>query len=301
MWTMPTSSSEGPRLGPVRQLAYLGFSVRDLDVWQTFCQRVLGAVFERRGGMAAVQFDDRDYRLWLNEGPTDDLDFVGWQTTEGGLQRLVPALQRVGAEPVEDPRLAELRGVEHLVRFSDPAGIPSELVVGDVPAGTGFASKRASGGFLMGEHGLGHVALTSTNREVGESFYGQTLGMALRDRIVTTIGEYEIDLAFMGVNRRHHSVAVGGELGQRLHHFMLQYRTLDDLGCAYDRAGRAGCIATTLGRHPNDRMVSFYARTPSGFEVELGWGGLEVHEETWISSTYDKVAIWGHRPVLEGR
>jgi hypothetical protein len=31
-------------------------------------------------------------------------------------------------------------------------------------------------------------------------------------------------------------------------------------------------IAQTLGRHTNDRIVSFYARTPSGFEVEFGFG-----------------------------
>ena len=34
----------------------------------------------------------------------------------------------------------------------------------------------------------------------------------------------------------------------------------------------------TLGRHPNDRMFSFYAKTPSGFQFEFGWGGREVDD-----------------------
>ena len=28
--------------------------------------------------------------------------------------------------------------------------------------------------------------------------------------------------------------------------------------------------------HPNDHMFSFYVRTPSGFSVEYGWGGLLI-------------------------
>ena len=37
----------------------------------------------------------------------------------------------------------------------------------------------------------------------------------------------------------------------------------------------------TLGRHTNDLMTSFYVRTPSGFEIEYGTGGLVVDDDTW--------------------
>ena len=33
-----------------------------------------------------------------------------------------------------------------------------------------------------------------------------------------------------------------------------------------------------LGKHPNDEMVSFYSRSPSGFDVEFGFGGRLVDE-----------------------
>ena len=84
---------------------------------------------------------------------------------------------------------------------------------------------------------------------------------------------------------------------KRMHHFMLQLAELDGLGHAYDRCVKHGvAIAQTLGRHPNDRMVSFYAVTPSGFQVELGWGARTIDDATWRVETYDRLSEWGHRP-----
>lgn len=49
----------------------------------------------------------------------------------------------------------------------------------------------------------------------------------------------------------------------------------------------------TLGRHTNDRMLSFYVRSPSGFDIEYGWGGLVVNED-WKIVSYNRAEIWGH-------
>jgi hypothetical protein len=54
-------------------------------------------------------------------------------------------------------------------------------------------------------------------------------------------------------------------------------------------------IANTLGVHPNDRVFSFYARTPSGFDVEFGYGGRKVDDATWKVGRYDRLSVWGHR------
>ncbi|MGD9889810.1 MAG: hypothetical protein AB7R89_12440 [Dehalococcoidia bacterium] len=40
-----------------------------------------------------------------------------------------------------------------------------------------------------------------------------------------------------------------------------------------------------LGRHPNDRMVSFYIPTLSGWGVEWGWGARTVDAATWQVQT----------------
>src|SRR5262249_14267347 len=104
-------------------------------------------------------------------------------------------------------------------------------------------------------------------------------------------------MIFLHTNRRHHSVAFGERQGKDVHHFMLEVGSMDDVGLAFDRALRAGVrIMHTLGRHPNDGMFSFYARTPSGFQIEVGWGGREVDDATWKPAVYDHVSVWGHHP-----
>lgn len=41
-------------------------------------------------------------------------------------------------------------------------------------------------------------------------------------------------------------------------------------------------------------MLSFYPLTPSGFDIEYGWGGLEVDDETWHVLTHEANSAWGH-------
>jgi hypothetical protein len=77
---------------------------------------------------------------------------------------------------------------------------------------------------------------------------------------------------------------------------MVETKNLDDLGSVYDRAFDHGTRVTrTLGRHPNDRMLSFYGLTPSGFQFECGYGGREIDDATWVPETYDRISLWGHR------
>jgi hypothetical protein len=42
-------------------------------------------------------------------------------------------------------------------------------------------------------------------------------------------------------------------------------------------------------------MTSFYMRTPSGFDVEYGWGGREVDDAVWQVETLHSTSIWGHQ------
>ena len=77
---------------------------------------------------------------------------------------------------------------------------------------------------------------------------------------------------------------------------MVELNALDDVGAAYDMAlAENGRVALTLGRHPNDRMVSFYVNTPSGFLLEYGWGGRTVDDATWVVEETPVRSLWGHR------
>ena len=87
---------------------------------------------------------------------------------------------------------------------------------------------------------------------------------------------------------------------KRMWHFMLEANSIDDVGSALDLASKTGVpVVSTLGRHSNDQMVSFYMSTPSGVEVEYGWGGRLVDDATWQVQRHDRGTLWGHKIQLE--
>ena len=96
-------------------------------------------------------------------------------------------------------------------------------------------------------------------------------------------------------NPRHHTLAlIPAPLPKRLHHFMLQVASLEDVGQALDRARAQNVpISSSLGRHTNDHMVSFYARTPSGFDVEYGYGARTIGDN-WVVTRPEATSTWGH-------
>ena len=71
---------------------------------------------------------------------------------------------------------------------------------------------------------------------------------------------------------------------------------LDDVGQAYDLAlNDENRIGTTLGRHTNDFMTSFYSRTPSEMLLEYGWGGRQIDPATWKAfEMTGGPSLWGH-------
>jgi hypothetical protein len=99
----------------------------------------------------------------------------------------------------------------------------------------------------------------------------------------------------MHVNARHHSLALLEADAVGLHHLMIEAVSIDDLGRAYDAAIERGVVRVTLGRHTNDHMMSFYASSPSGFMVEVGWGGRSIDDATWkVEEMVHGPSIWGH-------
>jgi 2,3-dihydroxybiphenyl 1,2-dioxygenase len=275
------------------QLGSLGFEVADLATWDQFFTGVLGLVGV---GDGRYRNDDHAWRFQLTEGPADDLAFVGWEFTDEELDAALARLRAAGHEVNEaDPTV---RGVRRRYVLLDPAGIPTELSAGPALAATPFKSPVVPRGFVADELGLGHLVLSTLDKDASVRFYMDVLGVKLSDHIVTEFFGHKVDLSFFHVNARHHSVAFGGPQKKRLHHFMLEARTMDDVGLAFDRALRGGVrIFQTIGRHPNDRMFSFYAFTPSGFQFEFGWGGREVDDDTWEPQTYGQISEWGHHPI----
>jgi catechol 2,3-dioxygenase-like lactoylglutathione lyase family enzyme len=125
------------------------------------------------------------------------------------------------------------------------------------------------------------------------AFYRDVLGMKLSDYVI--IGP-NMSVQFLRCTPRHHSVALTavGPISA-LHHVAFEVTDIDQVGYALERATRAGCpITATLGRHKNDRMLSFYMRSPAGFEIEIGCGGRLVDDATWVVSHLAGGDEWGH-------
>ena len=84
-----------------------------------------------------------------------------------------------------------------------------------------------------------------------------------------------------------------------MHHLMMEFYSLDDVGQSYDIAQREDRVAVKFGRHPNDFMTSFYMRTPSEFLIEHGWGGRDV-SPGWQPVELKSVgSFWGHQGLFE--
>src|SRR3984885_9932978 len=138
---------------------------------------------------------------------------------------------------------------------------------------------------------MGHAVFHVKNIDDLLGFYRDVLGFGVSDYIVTPFRAY-----FLHVNPRHHTVALIETGRQDLHHLMVELYSLDDVGQGYDIAlTDPARIATTLGRHPNDCVTSYYLRLPSGFMLEYGWGGLEVDPTSWQPREVTQgPSLWGH-------
>jgi len=283
------------------KLGYLVFEVTDLPAWEKFATEILGLTVSRRldDGSLALRMDDHEQRFLVVPGPADDLAALGWElpdaaAVDGVAKKLESAGHRVTPGTADE---AARRRVTGLVKYEDAGGIPSELFYGPVIAKEPFRSAVVRSGFVTGDQGLGHAVVSARSQDESKKFYRDVLGFRLSDHIICDLFGYKVNIAFFHANTRHHTIAFGDAQKKRIHHFMIEAGSMDDVGLAFDRALRAGVrIINTLGKHPNDKMFSFYAKTPSGFQFEFGWGGREVDDATWEPTTYDHISEWGHHP-----
>jgi len=142
---------------------------------------------------------------------------------------------------------------------------------------------------------VGHAFQIVRDPAPYQPLYEDILGFRLSDHI--EFGP-EILGTFLHCNPRHHSFAYAPipPAPQGVGHLMFEVDDLDLVGRAWDKvADGAAPVALTFGKHSNDEMLSFYAVAPSGFQVECGYGGKLIDDETWTPSRYDVTSSWGHK------
>jgi 3,4-dihydroxy-9,10-secoandrosta-1,3,5(10)-triene-9,17-dione 4,5-dioxygenase len=290
----------------IRSMGYVRVASTDLGAWRTFAEKVLGLAVGRGPSEDNLYYriDEVSARLVVFPSDVDELSATGWELADhDGLQQAREHLQKAGVEFDEgtDDELAERR-VQELIRFTDPFDNVFELFHGITyesrPVVTPYAAT-----FVTGDQGMGHIVVPVSDDVEALRFYRDVLGFRLRDSM-SMPGEFvgkepgtKVWLRFLGINPRHHSLAfLPMPNPSRCVHIMLEVDRLDDVGRALERVRKHKApLSATLGRHMNDEMVSFYVRSPAGFDVEFGTEGLQVDDKRWVARESTAVSYWGHQ------
>ncbi|MFE3056877.1 VOC family protein [Nocardia sp. NPDC059239] len=300
--------------GSVFGAVHLGYIVvqsnRQAD-WRRFGADAIGMHVDALDGVGLrFRLDDHTCRFLVQRGPAEDVTALGWQIDDHEtFDRIIARVTDRGvpiAEGTADE--AALRGVERLWRFAGPKGMVQEIFT--VPVTTPEPLRMLSSGWVTGEAGMGHVAIVSREPEALRGYYETVFDSRLSDYIDENVSGLKMKIRFLRVNERHHSIAIANLRGvkidpirTRVQHINIQSLTLDDMLASFQRVKDLGFrMAWSVGQHTNDRQLSYYSVTPSGFELEVGWNPIVIGpelESTWEPTTYQGISIWGHTPVGE--
>lgn len=290
-------------------LGHVVVASRKLPEWQRFASQGLGLHVDTdaQSGALHLRIDHHQSRLIVCAGDAEDVVALGWQLQNADdLNQLLLRLRERHIEVQQHPEdFARARGVRQLWSFEGPKRMRFELFTEALQSSAPL--QMQSSGFITGERGMGHVAITTREPEAMRRFFEDLFDARLSDTIEDRLNGITLELSFLRLNPRHHSVAIAATRGQRMnplrtniHHLNLQAQSLEDVTQAYQRTRKMGyAIASAIGQHPNDRELSFYVSTPSGFEIEMGWNPIEVDaaaEAAWQPGHYQGISLWGHFP-----
>jgi biphenyl-2,3-diol 1,2-dioxygenase len=292
----------------ITQLGYVGISAHDLPSWgellTRFGMQVEQAALSDRKALLA-RMDELSYRIAILDGDADDVAFIGWEVADREtLEEAVASASRHGADfqPGTATEVGD-RGVLDLYWANDPLGIRHEIYVGPTVDDRKTLDRNLAGRFRSESVGFGHATVLASAETYAPAleFYQHALGLIESGRR-DCLPSQGTPICLLRCNERQHSLAVMQTVAipsKRIAHVYAEYAELDFLGQAYDAALDLGVVTTTLGRHQADHAVSFYARTPSETELELGWDSRLILSGARIEKfrAERQPSIWGHRKV----
>ncbi len=295
----------------VRSLGYVVIESTDPAKWLDYGTNILGlmvAPMMPDDGNVYLKMDERPFRFAITKGDQDRLQLCGWELADQDtFEATKESLQSAGIEFTEgSAELAQARQVRGLISLKDPAGNGLELYWGASLDYAKFVSPKGIAEFetgFNGDMGFGHAVLPAPNLQETHAFYRDVLGFGDTDYMHFKFSDDPNDpgmgLNFMHVNNpRHHSLALYQDQSPvGCIHLMVEVREdVDEVGYCLDRVNEAGIpVVSTMGRHTNDRMLSFYMATPTGFAMEFGTGGLQMDWEGYTPTVSTLPSIWGHK------
>ncbi|MER6220707.1 VOC family protein [Streptomyces sp900105755] len=282
----------------VASLGYVGVESPKHSVWNEIGPEVFAFQLGQPGSDGAVRFkiDDNAYRISIHPGERNRVSYQGWELAsyeEFGNAQEELARQNIPYKVADAGECAD-RLVGEMLYFQSPAGFRYELFVLPSRRDDSFLPPRPHSGFQTGDQGLGHVNVVVPDGEAEHRMLVDVLGAKVSDAVIVGGGDA---MRFYRVNPRHHSTAHMVVPGMRgLQHIMVEAKEIDDVGRAYTLAKRHPELKVTaeLGRHMGDMMLSFYVRTPSGWDLEYGYGGLRVSDERTPGMLQAPAEYWGH-------
>lgn len=292
-------------------LGYIVVETNKLTDWQRFGRDAIGLhVDELTPNVTRFRIDDRECRFLLQRGPKEDVTAFGWHVDDHETFDIILGRVVASGLPVIEGTREEcaLRGVERLWRIAGPKGVATEIFT--TPLVTPQPLHMLNREFVTGDSGMGHVAIASKDAMSLHGYYNTLFDARLSDYILEKIGPVDLKIRFLRVNERHHSVALAAvqqfpvnPIQSAVQHINIQVADLDDMVAAFERVTTLGFkMVWSVGQHTNDRELSFYCQTPSGFELEVGWNPVLVTPEleaTWDPTTYQGISIGGHTHVGE--
>lgn len=295
----------------IRSLGYVVIETVEPSKWLEYGTQILGTMVAPNmpdDGNVYLKMDARPFRFAIVKGERERLALCGWELLdEDSFAKAKQALKAAGVT-FEQGSADDIkqRRVSDLIRLQDPAGNGLELYWGAELDYAKFVSPCGISHFetgFNGDMGFGHAVLPTGNLKETHAFYKDVLGFGQTDYMHFHFSPDPDDpgqgLHFMHCgNPRHHSLALYEDADNPVGciHLMVEVPTVDEVGYCLDRVQEAGIpIVSTLGRHTNDRMLSFYMATPSGFAMEFGTDGLKMDWSNYTPTVSTLPSLWGHK------
>ncbi|WP_432470202.1 VOC family protein [Amphritea sp. HPY] len=286
----------------IRALGYYVAQTDNLKEWQDYAEQVLGMMTSPApGGGLYIKMDERPFRMLIVEGAEKRYLASGWElaSQESFAAATAELDERNIAWEAGDAELCDQRGVQQLALVRDPSGNMHELFWGHRSDCQPFISPQGVPKFMTGDMGLGHTVIPAPNFDETYAFLKDVLGFGLSDlfNFKPAPDADPVRIYFLHCNNpRHHSLAICEfPVPSGCVHAMVEVDSMSEVGRALDRHQEHEVqLSATLGQHLNDQMISFYMKTPSGFDMEFGYGGLQLDWEEHSAFEFNRVSLWGH-------